>query len=68
MSLTLFVTILIIVFSTLFFIIGLTFAIYIVFNKFTKDIDELSDEEKEIVEKTISENTNKKKFEHIYFL
>ncbi|MGB9750114.1 MAG: hypothetical protein ACPLWB_04675 [Caldisericia bacterium] len=49
-------------------ILGLIFAIYIVYNKHSKDIDELSDKEKEIIDDTSITKTSNKKFEHIYFL
>lgn len=49
-------------------ILGLIFAIYIVYNKQSKNIDELSDKEKEIIEETKIKETSSKKFEHIYFL
>lgn len=49
-------------------ILGLIFAIYIVYNKHSKDIDELSDKEKEIIDEISIGKTSNKKFEHIYFL
>jgi len=49
-------------------ILGLLFAIYLVYNKHSKDIDELSDKEKEIIDEVSIKESSTKKFEHIYFL
>lgn len=49
-------------------ILGLLFAIYLVYNKHSKDIDELSDKEKEIIDEVSIKESSAKKFEHIYFL
>lgn len=49
-------------------ILGLLFAIYIVYNRHSKDIDELSNEEKEIIDNLSINETSNKKFEHIFFL
>jgi len=49
-------------------ILGLLFAIYLVYNKHSNDIDELSDKEKEIIDEESMKEPSTKKFEHIYFL
>ncbi len=59
----------IVVLATFFILIlGLIFAIYIVYNKHSNDIDELSDKEKKIINEVSIEKTANKKLKHIYFL
>lgn len=55
-----FFSILLILITFFILILGLLFAIYIVYDKHSKDIDELSNEEKEIIDKLpINETSNK---------
>lgn len=63
-----FLSILLVLITFFILILGLLFAIYIVYNKHSKDIDELSNEEKEIINNLSIHETSNKKFEHIYFL
>lgn len=64
-------TIFIIIVATLTFfilILGLIFAIYIVYNKQSNDIDKLSDKEKEIFKELSKKENSIKSYKHIYFL
>jgi len=59
----------IVVLATFFILIlGLIFAIYIVYNKHSNDIDELSDKEKKIINESFIKETTNKNLNHIYFL
>ena len=59
----------IVVLATFFILIlGLIFAIYIVYNKHSNDIDELSDKEKKIIDESSIKETANKNLNHIYFL
>ncbi|MGQ9845444.1 MAG: hypothetical protein ACUVQN_04450 [Caldisericia bacterium] len=63
-----FFSILLVLITFFILILGLLFAIYIVYNRHSKDIDELSNEEKEIIDNLSINETSNKKFEHIFFL
>ncbi|HOK18340.1 MAG TPA: hypothetical protein P5272_02035 [Caldisericia bacterium] len=59
----------IVVLATFFILIlGLIFAIYIVYNKHSNDIDDLSDKEKKIIDESSIKETANKNLNHIYFL
>lgn len=63
-----FFSILLVLITFFILILGLLFAIYIVYNRHSKDIDELSNEEKEIIDNLLINETSNKRFEHIFFL
>lgn len=63
-----FFSILLVLITFFILILGLLFAIYIVYNRHSKDIDELSNEEKEIIDNLSINETSNKRFEHIFFL
>ncbi|HOL83456.1 MAG TPA: hypothetical protein PLK48_05585 [Caldisericia bacterium] len=59
----------IVVLATFFILIlGLIFSIYIVYNKHSNDIDDLSDKEKKIIDESSIKETANKNLNHIYFL
>lgn len=68
MNLPFIVLILIILLGILFFIIGVLFSIFLFYNSKSKELDELSEEDKEKLEDIIENKGKKIEFKHLYFL
>lgn len=68
MNLPIIVLILIILFGVLFFIVGIIFSIFLFFNTNKNNFDDLSEEDKEKLDRIIEEKERKIEFKHLYFL
>ncbi len=68
MTLSFIVLILIILLGTLFFIIGILFSIFLLYNSKSKESNEILDEDIDNLEEIIENNGKKIEFKHLYFL